>query len=214
MLAADFACLRDEAASIAAAGGDWLHFDIMDGHFVPAISFGPQILSALRPHSALPFDVHLMITPADPFIATFAEAGADHISIHPEAGPHPHRTLQLIRSLGKKPGVVLNPATPIESVAWLLDLADIVLVMSVNPGFGGQAFLPSQLPKIAALRRMIDGQARPIALAVDGGINARTAAEVIAAGADTLIAGTAVFGAPDRAAAIAALRGPPLGLAL
>lgn len=214
LLAADFACLRDEAASIAAAGGDWLHFDIMDGHFVPAISFGPQILSALRPHSALPFDVHLMITPADPFIATFAEAGADHISIHPEAGPHPHRTLQLIRSLGKKPGVVLNPATPIESVAWLLDLADIVLVMSVNPGFGGQAFLPSQLPKIAALRRMIDGQARPIALAVDGGINARTAAEVIAAGADTLIAGTAVFGAPDRAAAIAALRGPPLGLAL
>ncbi len=214
LLAADFACLRDEAASIAAAGGDWLHFDIMDGHFVPAISFGPQILSALRPHSALPFDVHLMITPADPFIATFAEAGADHISIHPEAGPHPHRTLQLIRSLGKKPGVVLNPATPIESVAWLLDLADIVLVMSVNPGFGGQAFLPSQLPKIAALRRLIDGQARPIALAVDGGINARTAAEVIAAGADTLIAGTAVFGAPDRAAAIAALRGPPLGLAL
>ena len=214
LLAADFACLRDEAASIAAAGADWLHFDIMDGHFVPAISFGPQILSALRPHSALPFDVHLMITPADPFIATFAEAGADHISIHPEAGPHPHRTLQLIRSLGKKPGVVLNPATPIESVAWLLDLADIVLVMSVNPGFGGQAFLPSQLPKIAALRRLIDGQARPIALAVDGGINARTAAEVIAAGADTLIAGTAVFGAPDRAAAIAALRGPPLGLAL
>ncbi len=214
LLAADFACLRDEAASIAAAGADWLHFDIMDGHFVPAISFGPQILAALRPHSALPFDVHLMITPADPFIAAFAEAGADHISIHPEAGPHPHRTLQLIRSLGKKPGVVLNPATPIESVAWLLDLADIVLVMSVNPGFGGQAFLPSQLPKIAALRRLIDGQARPIALAVDGGINARTAAEVIAAGADTLIAGTAVFGAPDRAAAIAALRGPPLGLAL
>ena len=214
LLAADFSRLGQEAASIAAAGADWLHFDIMDGHFVPAISFGPQILAALRPHSALPFDVHLMITPADPFIAAFAEAGADHISIHPEAGPHPHRTLQLIRSLGKKPGVVLNPATPIESVAWLLDLADIVLVMSVNPGFGGQAFLPSQLPKIAALRRLIDGQARPIALAVDGGINARTAAEVIAAGADTLIAGTAVFGAPDRAAAIAALRGPPLGLAL
>ena len=209
LLAADFGRLREEVESIAGAGADWLHLDVMDGHFVPNLSFGPLVLAALRPHSALPFDVHLMITPADPFIRDFAEAGADHISIHPEAGPHPHRTLQLIRSLGKKAGVVLNPGTPIESIAWLLDLADIVLVMSVNPGFGGQRFLPSQLPKIAALRRMIDDAARPVALAVDGGITPETAAQVRAAGADTLIAGTAVFGAPDRAAAIAALRAGP-----
>jgi ribulose-phosphate 3-epimerase len=207
LLAADFGRLREEAASVAQAGADWLHFDVMDGHFVPNISFGPLVLAALRPHCTLPFDVHLMITPADPFIAAFAEAGADHMLIHPEAGPHPHRTLQLIQSLGKKAGVVLNPGTPIESIAWLLDLADIVLVMSVNPGFGGQKFLPSQLPKIAALRRMIDATARPVALAVDGGITPATAAEVRAAGADTLIAGTSVFGAPDRSAAIAALRG-------
>jgi len=207
LLAADFGRLRDEVAAVTAAGADWLHCDVMDGHFVPNLSFGPLVLAALRPHSALPFDVHLMITPVDPFVAAFAEAGADHISIHPEAGPHPHRTLQLIRSLGKKAGVVVNPGTPIESIAWLLELADIVLVMSVNPGFGGQRFLPSQLPKIAALRRMIDAEAHPIALAVDGGITAETAAQVLAAGADTLIAGTAVFGAPDRAAAIAALRG-------
>ena len=207
LLAADFGRLREEVDSVTQAGADWLHFDIMDGHFVPNISFGPLVLAALRPHSALPFDVHLMITPTDPFIAAFAEAGADHILIHPEAGPHPHRTLQLVRSLGKKAGVVLNPGAPIESIAWLLDLADIVLVMSVNPGFGGQRFLSSQLPKIAALRRMIDGGTRPIALAVDGGITPETAFEVLAAGADTLIAGTSVFAAPDRAAAVAALRG-------
>lgn len=213
LLAADFGRLREEVDSVTQAGADWLHFDIMDGHFVPNISFGPLVLAALRPHSLLPFDVHLMMTPVDPFVTAFAEAGADHISIHPEAGPHPHRTLQLIRSLGKKAGVVLNPGTPIESIAWLLDLADIILVMSVNPGFGGQKFLPSQLPKIVALRRMIDdparpdAEARPIALAVDGGITPENTAEVLAAGADTLIAGTSVFAAPDRAAAIAALRG-------
>jgi ribulose-phosphate 3-epimerase len=209
LLAADFGRLREEVASVTKAGADWLHFDVMDGHFVPNMSFGPLVLAALRPHSTLPFDVHLMITPVDPFVTAFAEAGADHILFHPEAGPHPHRTLQLIRSLGKKAGVVLSPGTPVESIAWLLELADIVLVMSVNPGFGGQRFLASQLPKIAALRRMIDAGDRQIALAVDGGIAPDTAAQVVAAGADTLIAGTAVFGAADRSAAIAALRGGP-----
>lgn len=211
LLAADFGRLREEVAAVAQAGADWLHFDVMDGHFVPNMSFGPLILQALRPHCALPFDVHLMIAPVDPFVAAFAEAGADHILFHPEAGPHPHRTLQLIRSLGKKSGLVLSPGTPVETIAWLLELADIVLVMSVNPGFGGQQFLASQLPKIAALRRMIDEvarrDARQIALAVDGGITPDTAAQVVAAGADTLIAGTSVFGARDRAAAIRALRG-------
>jgi ribulose-phosphate 3-epimerase len=207
LLAADAGRLRDEVASVTEAGADWLHFDIMDGHFVPNLSFGPHVLAALRPHSSLPFDVHLMIAPVDAFVAAYAEAGADHILIHPESGPHPHRTLQLIRSMGKKPGVVLNPGTPIESIAWLLELADIVLVMSVNPGFGGQKFLSSQLLKIATLRRMIDAGARPTALAVDGGITPETAAQVRAAGADTLIAGTSVFAAADRAAAIAALRG-------
>lgn len=207
LLAADFGRLREEVAAIEAAGADWLHLDVMDGHFVPNISFGPQILAALRKHTRLPFDVHLMIEPVDPFIEAFADAGADHISLHPEAGPHAHRSLQLIKSLGKRAGVVLNPATPPEAVAWLLDLADIVLVMSVNPGFGGQSFLTSQLPKIAQLSRMINAVGRPISLAVDGGITAATAALALAAGADTLIAGTAVFGAPDYAAAIAALRG-------
>src|SRR5580692_6683943 len=206
LLAADFGRLRAEVEQITEAGADWLHFDVMDGHFVPNISFGPLVLQALRPHCTLPFDVHLMITPVDPFVTAFAEAGADHILFHPEAGPHPHRTLQLIRSLGKKSGVVLSPGTAIETIAWLLELTDIVLVMSVNPGSGGQRFLASQLPKITALRRMIDEVARrdgrAVALAVDGGITPETAAQVVAAGADTLIAGTSVFGAGDRPAAI------------
>ena len=205
LLAADFACLGKEAADAARAGAGWLHLDIMDGHFVPNISFGPTVLKALRAGSTLPFDVHLMIAPADPYIAAFAEAGADHIIVHAEAGPHLHRSLQLIRSLGKRAGVALNPGTPAEAAAPVLELADLILVMTVNPGFGGQAFLHDQLPKIAQVRSMIGG--RPIALEVDGGITTGTAPLVAEAGATVLVAGTAVFGAPDRAAAIAAMRG-------
>lgn len=207
LLAADFARLGEEVRAVAAAGADWLHLDIMDGHFVPNISFGPGLVKALRPHATIPFDVHLMIAPADPYLAAFAEAGADLISLHPEAGPHLHRSLQTIRALGKKAGVVLNPATPVSAVEPVLDLCDLVLVMSVNPGFGGQSFIRSQLAKIAALRTMIDASGREIALQVDGGVTAETARDCIAAGADVLVAGTAVFGKPDYAAAIAAIRG-------
>jgi ribulose-phosphate 3-epimerase len=207
LLAADFARLGEEVRAIEAAGADWLHLDIMDGHFVPNISFGPGLVKALRKHSAMPFDVHLMIAPADPYLAAFAEAGADWISLHPEAGPHLHRSLQTIRALGKKAGVVLNPATPVAAVEPVLDLCDLVLVMSVNPGFGGQSFIRSQLAKIAALRAMIEASGRDIALQVDGGVTAETARDCIEAGADVLVAGTAVFGKPDYRAAIAAIRG-------
>ncbi|MCR0984495.1 ribulose-phosphate 3-epimerase [Roseomonas populi] len=208
LLAADFTRLAEEVEAIEAAGADWLHLDIMDGHFVPNISFGPAIVKALRPLTRMPFDVHLMISPADPYLAAFAEAGADLISLHPEAGPHLHRSFQTIRGLGKKAGVVLNPGTPVEVVAPVLDMLDLILVMSVNPGFGGQSFIESQLGKIAALRGMIDRSGRDIRLQVDGGVTARTAPMCIEAGADVLVAGTAVFGAPDRAAAVAAIRGP------
>ena len=207
LLAADFARLGEEVRAVEAAGADWLHLDIMDGHFVPNISFGPALVRGLRAHCRLPFDVHLMIAPVDPYLAAFAEAGAEVISLHPEAGPHLHRSLQTIRGMGRKAGVVLNPATPVAAVENVLDLCDLILVMAVNPGFGGQSFLESQLPKIATLRRMIDESGREIALEVDGGVTAATAPRCIAAGADVLVAGTAVFGAPDYARAIAGLRG-------
>jgi ribulose-phosphate 3-epimerase len=206
LLAADFARLGEETRAVEAAGADWLHLDVMDGHFVPNISFGPLVVRALTRHTALPMDVHLMVAPADPYITAFAEAGADHISVHPESGAHLHRTLQLIHALGKKAGVVLNPGTPVEAVAPVLDLADIIMVMTVNPGFGGQAFISSQLGKISTLRRLIDDGGRDIVLQVDGGITPVTAPGALAAGADCLIAGTAIFGAPDYAKAIQALR--------
>ncbi|MEE2969689.1 MAG: ribulose-phosphate 3-epimerase [Pseudomonadota bacterium] len=198
ILAADFAKLGDEIQAVGAAGADYIHVDVMDGHFVPNITIGPAVVAALRPHSQLPFDVHLMISPADDLIPEFARAGAEIITVHPEAGPHPHRTVQLIKSLGRKAGMALNPATPVTAIENLLGELDLILVMSVNPGFGGQAFIDSQLDKINILRKMIDDCGRDIDLEVDGGINAATAPLAIAAGADVLVAGTATFvGGPD-----------------
>jgi ribulose-phosphate 3-epimerase len=199
ILSADFARLGEEVEAVAAAGADWIHVDVMDGHFVPNLTVGPLVVKAIRGRTRLPFDVHLMISPVDPYVPAFAAAGADTITVHPEAGPHLHRTLQLVRSLGKRAGVALNPATPPEAIAHVLGDVDLVLVMSVNPGFGGQSFIESQLGKIAQLRRMIDELGRAIDLEVDGGVNAETAPRIVAAGADALVAGTATFeGGPQR----------------
>ena len=209
ILSADFARLGAEIEAVEAAGADLIHVDVMDGHFVPNITIGPGVVKAIRPHAKKPLDVHLMIAPVDPYVADFAEAGADGITVHPEAGPHIHRTLQLIRSLGKKPGVVLNPGTPVDALDNVIDLVDLVLIMSVNPGFGGQSFIESQLKKIEAAAKLIRKTGRKIALEVDGGITPKTARQAVSAGADVLVAGTAVFkgGAKRYAANIAALRG-------
>jgi ribulose-phosphate 3-epimerase len=207
ILSADFAKLGQEVRAIDEAGADWIHVDVMDGHFVPNITIGPGVVKALRPHSKKPFDVHLMISPVDSFLDAFAEAGSDIITVHPEAGPHLHRTIQRIKGLGKKAGVSLNPATPAKALDYVLGEVDLVLVMSVNPGWGGQPFMPRSVERVARVREMVARTGRDVEIEVDGGINATTAPAVVKAGATVLVAGSAAFGHPDGVAAgLAAIR--------
>lgn len=208
ILASDFARLGEEVAALEAAGADWIHVDVMDGHFVPNITLGPDIVKAIRPHTTLPFDVHLMVAPVDPWLEAYREAGADILTVHPESGPHLHRTLGRIRQLGAKAGVVLNPGTPVDVVAEVVDLVDLVLLMSVNPGFGGQSFIDTTLRKIERTRALLDAAGSKAHLQVDGGVTSANAAACVAAGADALVAGSFVFkGGPSAYAAnIAALK--------
>jgi len=207
ILSADFARLGEEVDNVLAAGADWVHFDVMDNHYVPNLTIGPMVCQALRKHGVTaPIDVHLMVEPVDRIIPDFAQAGATYISFHPEASRHPHRTIQLIRSLGCKPGLVLNPGTPVDLLDWVLDDLDLVLLMSVNPGFGGQAFIPSTLDKLKVVRQKIDASGKDIRLEIDGGVKADNIGAIAAAGADAFVAGSAIFNAPDYRQVIAAMR--------
>jgi ribulose-phosphate 3-epimerase len=209
ILASDFARLGEEISAVEAAGADWIHVDVMDGHFVPNITIGPDVVKALRPHASIPFDVHLMVAPVDPWLEAYRDAGADYLTVHPESGPHLHRTLRRIRELGAKAGVVLNPGTPLSVLDWVIEDIDLLLLMSVNPGFGGQSFIEPVLRKTEAARALLDRIGSPAVLQIDGGVNAANAAACVSAGATALVAGTAVFkgGASAYASNISALKG-------